>query len=333
MPIIELSIFLITIVSFIVTLYVTPLVIRVMKNRNIVGVDINKFTKDKIPEMGGVAVWFGFAAGTMLSIFLFSYLEWIKIDLIPLLAAFSTILMIGFIGLFDDLLEWKKGIRQWQHALLPVFACLPLMAINIQNPAMYIPIIGLIDFGIFYSLILVPVGISGASNATNMLAGLNGLETGLGILLSITLGSITLMTGHTEAAIICFALFGALIAFLKFNWFPAKVFGGDSLTLMVGATIGSAAIIGDLERIGIMLLALFFIEFVIKTKHRFQSECFGIPQLDGTLRANQKGGSLTQWVMRRGKFTEKQVTSIILLIQAIICITVFAISYFKLMYI
>lgn len=330
---IELSLFLILVSSIIITLYLTPLVIRVMSNRNFVGLDINKLGDKKIPEMGGVAVWFGFCFGVMLSIFLFSYLEWIEVDLVILLAGFSTILMIGFIGLFDDLLEWKQGIRQWQHALLPVFACLPLMAINIQNPAMYIPLIGMVNFGIFYSLILIPIGITGASNAVNMLAGLNGLEAGLGSLITFTLGVIAVLSGSFEAAIICFALLGALLAFLRFNWFPAKIFGGDALTLMIGATVGTAAIIGDLERIGIMLLALFFVEFAIKARHRFQSESFGVPQLDGTLAPRKEGGSLTHVVMRLGKFSEKRVTGILLGFQAIICLIVFMLSYFQLLYI
>ena len=93
------------------------------------------------------------------------------------------------------------------------------------------------------------------------------------------------------------------------------------------------AIIGDLEKPGILLLALYFIELVLKARHRFQSECFGVPQKDGTLRADPRGGSITHWVMRRGAFTETKVVLIILSIQAVICITVFLLSFFQKVYI
>ena len=319
--------------SFLLTFYTTPLLIRAMGNRNIVGTDMNKYDKRKIPELGGIGVWFGFCFGMITLIFLTSYVGLIQLDLISLLASFSTILMISLIGVFDDLIGWKTGIRQWQHALLPMFAALPLMAINIDNPAIILPFLGLVDFGIVYSAILVPLGITGAANATNMLGGLNGLEAGLGVIITLTLGTIAISYGRPEAAILCFLMLAALLAFLIFNWYPAKIFGGDSLTLMIGATIGAASIIGDLEKIGLLLLFIYFLELIIKAKHRFKSECFGIPQENGTLKANPKGGSLTHLVMKIGNFTEKQVVIILLGAQLIISLAIISASVLKIIYI
>jgi len=319
--------------SFAVCFAVVPILMKRMGKRGLVGIDMNKIHKPKIPELGGIAVWLGFSAGIMLSIFFYSYFAYNGLNLTILLAGFSTIAIVGFLGLVDDLIGWRKGMRQWQHALVPMFAALPLMALNINNPAFYIPFIGYVGLGVYYSLLLVPIGITGASNATNMLAGFNGLEAGLGILIIGTLTALAVTTGATEAVIIGVALLGALFAFLYFNKFPSKVFGGDSLTLMTGAGIAAMAIIGDLEKLGILLLALFFVELVFKARHKFQSECFGIPQKNGTLKADPRGGSLTQWVMRQGKFTETKVVLIILSMQAIICLIVFFLSFFKLVYI
>jgi UDP-N-acetylglucosamine--dolichyl-phosphate N-acetylglucosaminephosphotransferase len=162
-----------------------------------------------------------------------------------------------------------------------------------------------------------------------MLAGLNGLEAGLGIINVFTILAIALITGKIEAIIIMAAMLGALIAFIKFNWFPAKIFPGDSLTLMIGAGIATAVIIGDMEKIGILLFGIYFVELAIKAKHKFQSQCFGIPQKNGTLKPNPAGGSITHWIMRRGQFTEKQVTLIILGIQSIIAVIVFLLSILK----
>ncbi|MBN2127786.1 MAG: glycosyl transferase family 4 [Candidatus Diapherotrites archaeon] len=299
-----------------------PFFIKRMEFRGITGKDMNKLNETKIAEMGGIIVLFGFITAIMLSVFLFTYsnLTPTKIDLHILLAAVLTITLVGLIGIFDDLIGWRKGIRQWQHALLPLLAALPLMAVRAGITSLNIPFFGVIELGVIYSLILIPIGITGASNAFNMLAGLNGLEAGQGIIILITMGLIAFFEGEIEAVLIAIALIGALLAFIRFNWVPAKVFGGDSLTLMVGAGIASIAIIGNMEKFGIALLALYFIELGFKAKHKFQSNCFGIPQKDGTLKADSAGGSLTQFIMKQGKFTEKQVVLIILGIQSVICL-------------
>lgn len=334
--------------AFLVTYLITPFLAKKLEVRGLVGIDMNKASKPKVSEMGGIAVMLGFSFGITTAIFLFSYLSLIQINLTVLLAGFSTILLVGFLGMVDDLIGWKQGIRQWQHALVPLFAALPLMAIKINNPPMVLPFIGLlppefilpvfgaVSFGILYSLVLVPLGVTGASNAFNMLAGLNGLEAGLGIICSATLFAVSYLDlsagyGSVEAIIMLAAIIGALLAFFLFNRYPAKIFGGDSLTLMVGASIGSAAIIGNMEKIGVIVMLLFFIELAFKARHRFKSECFGMPQDDGTLKADPKGGSLTQWVMRRGRFTEKQVVSIILGMQLVVSAFTVALFWFRLL--
>jgi hypothetical protein len=60
--------------------------------------------------------------------------------------------------------------------LFPIIAALPLMAIAAGETTMFIPFFGIINLGIIYSLIVIPIGVTGASNAFNMLAGFNGLE-------------------------------------------------------------------------------------------------------------------------------------------------------------
>ena len=328
--------------AFFITFIVMPLLIRKIALRKIMGKDMNKQGAPEVPEMGGIGVILGFSFGVMLAIFAFSYLHLIDLNLTLLLAGFSTIVIVGFLGVIDDLIGWKRGIRQWQHALMPLFAALPLMAIKINNPPIKIPffgimpaeymlpIVGIVSFGVLYSLIIVPIGVTGASNATNMLAGFNGLEAGLAAIMASTLLAIALMRGNVESAIILAAIIGAMLAFLFYNWYPAKIFGGDSLTLISGSTIAAAVIIGNMEKLGILIMVLFFIEFLIKARHKFKSECFGIPQKDGTLKPDPRGGSLTHWIMRRGRFTEKQVTSILLGTQATISVVVFLLFYFRL---
>lgn len=336
----ELFIGAITLASSAIATYLTlPFLIRRMTMRNLVGPDMNKLNKPKVAELGGTGVLFGFIFGIMAALAVSSFFFGFEnpLNLTALLAAFTTVLIIGFIGIFDDIIGWKKGIRKWQHALFPVFAALPLMVLpqSISVTALTIPFIGPVSFGILYSLLVVPIAITGASNAVNMLGGLNGLEAGMGALISFTLLLImfflpTEHAGRMEVIILMAAMLGALLVFLKFNWFPTKIFGGDSLTLMIGASIAAVSIIGNIEKIGLILFSIYFVELAVKAKHKFQSECFGIPQKDGTLSPDPNGGSITHWVMRKGKFTEPQVVLIILGIQSLVCIFVFLVFWFKL---
>ncbi len=328
--------------SFLLAFLVVPFIGDRMKKRGLVSADLNKYDGRKVPEMGGIGVWFGFSFSVMLAIFIFTYFGLIEINLTVLLAGLSTMIIVGFLGLVDDLIGWKNGLKQWQHALIPVFAALPLMAVSIDNPPImvpflgrmpaevFIPLLGAVSFGTFYSLVLVPIGVTGASNATNMLAGFNGLEAGLGAMIVATLLAVSFSMNRVEGIILASALLGALLAFLWFNWYPARIFGGDTLTLMTGAGIATISIIGDLEKIGIMLMLLYFVELVFKAKSKFKAECFGIPQKNGTLKPCSSGGSLTHWVMRRGSFTEKQVVLVLLSMQFVVCIAVAFLSFMRL---
>jgi UDP-N-acetylglucosamine--dolichyl-phosphate N-acetylglucosaminephosphotransferase len=309
--------------SFWLTYCIVPLFIYRMKKRKITGKDMNKTGFPEVPEMGGLPVMLGFTFGVLLAIFFTSYLnipELLLTNLNLLLIGLLTILLVGILGILDDLAGWKNGLRQWQHALIPMFAAFPLVAFKAGETTMNLPFIGNIEFGIIYPLFLIPIGITGAANAFNMLAGMNGLETGQGILIITTLSIIAFFHEQNEALIIGIALIGALTAFYIYNKFPAKIFGGDSLTLVIGAGIATMAIIGNMEKLGIALLGLYFIELFYKAKSRFKSQSFGIPQKDGTLAPHPKGSSITHTIMRKGKFTEKKVVQIIHTTQLAICI-------------
>ena len=317
----------------------TPFIFNRLRRRGIVGKDMNKADHPEIPEMGGIAIWLGFMFAVLVAIFFHSYLGGIAINLTMLMAGMLTITIVAFIGVLDDLIGWRKGLRQYQHALLPIFAALPLMAIRVTGEPFSLPLLGLLpahfvlpfvgtlSFGVLYSLFMVPIGVTGASNATNMLAGLNGLEAGLGILIIGTLFIISAMGQQAEAALLSGTMVGALIGFIIFNWYPAKVFGGDSLTLMVGATVATVSILGNMEKIGVILMALYFIELYLKARSKFQADSFGAPRPDGTLVPPTQSASLTHVIMKTGRLSEKQVTVRLLALQAFVCLVGFGIYY------
>jgi len=321
------SIIISVVFSFAITYLLVPKLKAFLEDAGLVGTDVQKKDKPKVAEMGGPAVIFGTIAGLFLFIWMNTFLYGQSTNLIELLAAVTTFLIAGFIGLFDDLGSLIKkreiaeglgtfkriGLKQWQKPLLTFAAAIPLMAVMAGESTVTVPLIGLVDLGIVYPLILVPIAVVGASNALNMLAGMNGLEAGTGAVLMFFLGLFAYVKGTPEAAILAFVTFAALLAFLKFNWYPAKIFPGDSFTYALGAITASIAIIGNIEKFALLLFAPWFLELLLKLRSRLKAQNFGILQPDGTLKApSEKVYSITHIVMKLGRFKEWQVSAIIM---------------------
>jgi UDP-N-acetylglucosamine--dolichyl-phosphate N-acetylglucosaminephosphotransferase len=289
-------VFLIFIVSFAVSFVGFPIIIPRLKRAGITGKNMNSEKQEEIPEMGGLVIAAGFGVGIVFAIFLRTFFDlFLSVSLTSILAVLSTVLIVVIIGVFDDLIS----IRQWIKAVIPAFAALPLMAIKEGYSMMRIPFVGLIDFGIFYSLVLVPLGITGAANAVNMLAGFNGLEVGMGVVAIGALAVIAYLIGQATALIILMAVLGALLATLYYNWYPAKVLVGDVGTLSIGAVIASAVIIGNYETAGAIIIIPYVIDFLIKAKNHFPYS-FGIYR-EGKLYCPDDGPvGLGQLIMKVG---------------------------------
>jgi UDP-N-acetylglucosamine--dolichyl-phosphate N-acetylglucosaminephosphotransferase len=289
--------------------------------RNLVGRDMNKRNKFFIAESGGIAVIFSFVLTTLLFVFYKTFIEKsLGFEGVELFATLLSVGLAGFIGFVDDVLGWKKGLKQWQKPLLTLPIAIPLMAINAGTSAMEVPFFGKIDFGIFYPLVLVPLGIVGASNGFNMLAGFNGLEASMGSLILSTLGIVSLTKGNFTQAILIFSMVAALLAFLIFNKYPAKIFPGDSLTYSVGSFIAISAILGDMEKIAIFLFTPYFIEFILKARSRFKAEVFGIEQENHILKPRyDKIYSIAHFLMKFN-MTEKKLVATILISELFLCI-------------
>ncbi len=153
--------------------------IRKAPEVGLLGRDMNKPDRRQVPEMGGVSVVFGFVLGVLFYIGLQTF-GMGAMGYTSILAALCTVLMACIIGIMDDVLGWKAGLRQWQKPIFMLFAAMPMMVINAGHSTMGLPIVGQLELGILFPLVVVPIGIVGASNAFNMVAGYNGPEARLG---------------------------------------------------------------------------------------------------------------------------------------------------------
>ena len=307
-------ILLILIVSFVVSFFAFPVMIPRLKRSGIVGRNMNSEKQEEIPEMGGLVIAAGFGAGIVFAIFLRAFYDlFLSVSLLSVLAVLATVLIVVLIGIFDDLIS----IRQITKAFLPIFAALPLMAIKVGYSLMRIPCIGLVNFGVFYPLVLVPLGITGAANAVNMLAGFNGLEVGMGVVAVGSLAIIAYLIGQTTALVILMAVLGALIAALYYNWYPAKILVGDVGTLSIGAVIACAVIIGNYETAGVIIIIPYLIDFLIKAKNKFPYS-FGIYR-DGKLYCPDSGPvGLCQVIMKVcGGISERNLVLVLMGIEAV----------------
>jgi UDP-N-acetylglucosamine--dolichyl-phosphate N-acetylglucosaminephosphotransferase len=320
-----------TIVAFIATFWFTPKIMKYLSAIGVLGIDQQKKNKPRLPSSGGVAVAFGIFFGFLSYIAIATFVLH-RVDLMPMLASMIAIETITVIGFLDDIavdraksadssgtVEYRRGLKQWQKALMVLPAAIPLMAINAGHTTMIFPFIGPVEFGLLYPLLLVPLGVLCVSNATNMLAGINGLESGMGSVALAGLGLFALVLGRTEAAVTAVVTVAALLAFAYYNWYPARILPGDSLTYLIGSVIVSTAIIGNIEKFGMVIFAPWIIEAFIKLCHGFRATSLGKLAKDGSLKPrNDRVESLTHVVMRLGNLREDRVALVFVAVEAAI---------------
>ncbi|MBI4361428.1 hypothetical protein HY572_06700 [Candidatus Micrarchaeota archaeon] len=237
-------------VALVTTWALTPLVIKAATRRGFLEHDDNKKKRPLVPGMGGFAILAGMMAGILVGILYGAYAEPDPLLQRTLLAGLSTVAMVAIVGALDDLFK----IRLWFKTLLPVLGSLPLVATKAGQSVMNLPLLGTVSLGPLYNFVLVPLGVTGAANAANLTAGYNGLEAGFGVVAFSTLLIIAVQSGAFPAAVLLAAGLGACIGFLKYNWFPARIFPGDVGTLSIGALLASAAIVGNMEKYAVILV-------------------------------------------------------------------------------
>ena len=274
------TVFLISFISFILTYLLIPSYIKKAKLEGMVGVDKYKVEKKEVAESGGITILFGYL------IALFMILEFFQEFTVQIFAVTTTVLLVAFIGMIDDFynISWRT------KTLLPLLAAPPLMVIKAGVTAMYLPFIGTVDFGMIYTLILIPLAITGAANAVNMVAGYNGLEAGLGVLMFSALSVIGFITSNTIVVLLSTPLVFVLLAFLYYNRLPARIFPGDSGTFMIGVMLAVIVILGNIELVGVILIAphifnlvLYYYGYFKRGKEKTRSERFGSVDKEGYL--------------------------------------------------
>lgn len=319
------------IASFLITLFMIPQWIKRAHKADLVGKDLHKPYHVNVAEGGGVAVLTGFIIGTFIYIAINTFIFKQQIHITETFALTSVILIAGFIGIIDDLMGWKIGLGRRVRIVLLFFAAIPLVVINAGSSEISLPLIGELQLGLFYPLIIIPLAVSGVSTTFNFIAGYNGLESSQSILILSALTLATWFTGQTWLTIITLCMITSTLALLIFNWSPAKVLPGDALTYSVGALIASVAILGNIEKFAIFIFIPNIIEVFLKLRGKLKKQSYGLPQKDGTLipRYDKIYGlehfALFSLIKFKGTARETEVVSFINAIQIVFIILGFII--------
>ena len=224
----ELSIIFSIITSFLITYLAIPKVIFFAEKLRLFDSAGDRASHvGSVPIFGGIAIFSGI---------IFSLLFWADIENIQYLLV--SILIIFVVGVIDDLLflsPFKKIVGQVLATLIIIF----LGDLQIDNMHGVLGVYDLPDWIATLFTIFVVIVIT---NGYNLIDGVDGLASGIGVISSFSFGIISLIMGQIDMAIVAFTLMGALLGFLRYNFFPAKIFMGDTGSLVVGMILSILAI-------------------------------------------------------------------------------------------
>ena len=232
------------------------------------------------------------------------------------------ILFGGFMGLLDDWMDLK-----WRYkAFMPLIAALPLIYFAIDMNArtsITLPVIGFVDFGIWYFYIIIPLIVMIVTNTVNMLGGFNGLETICPAIVLVGLMGISSLTSSHYLLMVGPIFFWLILAVLNFQ---GKIFVGNSGSFAIGMSIVSFAIIADVK-IGLLvsMMPYIFNSSLILLTVFFARKKALITFKDDKLKSEHKR-SLVTILTYNNPLTERKIVLIISAIVAVFTLLAFLYS-------
>lgn len=216
--------------AFVVTLIAIPPIISLINKYKLYDVpNARKEHAAPIPTMGGIAV----IAGLLVSLVM-----WFPFTTeMAQVSFFFSIVVLFALGILDDLKDLSAKYKFIVQVSLAVLIALSGIRINTLDG-----LFGINELPLSAQYSFTILGIVGITNAFNLIDGIDGLAGGLGFMSLITLGIFLTMNGDVNTALIAFALAGGIFAFLYFNLNPARIFMGDTGSLVLGFVVAVLSI-------------------------------------------------------------------------------------------
>lgn len=216
------------------------------------------FKKAGTPTMGGVLL----LAAISLAALCFAPNNWMV-----WLALFVT-LGHGVLGFIDDyikvVLRRNLGLKARQKLLGQVLMAVALAYVTAHfiglGTDVWLPFTSIyLDLGYVYYLLILLL-LVGTTNAVNLTDGLDGLAAGTSLVAAATYTAVAYYLGLHELAVFCAAVAGACLGFLRYNYYPARIFMGDTGSLALGGALAAAAVITKTELLLVVIGGIFVVE-------------------------------------------------------------------------
>ena len=206
-----------------ITAFAIPSIIRVSKLKHLFDVpDERKHHKESVPTLGGMAIFAGV---------LFAVTFWTdQVQIVELQYIITSLLILFFIGIKDDLVN----LRASKKLVGQILAAVILVHMAGVKLTTFYGMFGIRDLPVWFSYVFSVFTCVVITNAFNLIDGIDGLAGSLGIVGAFTFGLWYHFLGMTQYTILCSALIGSLLAFLWFNKTPAKIFMGDTGSMLIG---------------------------------------------------------------------------------------------------
>jgi UDP-GlcNAc:undecaprenyl-phosphate/decaprenyl-phosphate GlcNAc-1-phosphate transferase len=205
-----------------------------------------------VPRLGGVAIYFSFMTVVILGMLIPELLgRGTPLHVKAMAGLLGPALMVFLLGLYDDVYSlnayWKFGIEA-------------IAAIGLYAGGYGIHNLGLIHSGQelnwIYGLPLTVLWVLLITNAFNLIDGLDGLAAGSAVFSTIVVFVMSLIVPKPLVAFLAIALAGAILGFLRFNFYPASIFLGDSGSLFIGFMLAALALAGSEKAPTIVAVAI-----------------------------------------------------------------------------
>ncbi|OGD36665.1 hypothetical protein A2V94_00135 [Candidatus Atribacteria bacterium RBG_16_35_8] len=215
------------VIAFIVSYILTPYMARVGKKQNMMDLPGHrKIHEEAIPNLGGIVIFFGFLLSLL-------FVVQIEGQIKALLIGGVIILLLGVVDDIVDLSPKHKFIIQMVPALIVIIYNSDLINSFIVNQLKIFDLLGYLLYPILIFWIV------GVTNSINLIDGLDGLACGISLIALVTFLILGLRQNLEALGLISIALTGSMLAFLKFNFYPAKIFLGDSGSTFAGFMLAS----------------------------------------------------------------------------------------------
>ena len=230
-----IRIFLTILVVFIISFAATPIVKSFAEKVGAIDMpgEARRVHNHPIPRMGGLAIFLGFLLSVLLFVPMSRPLEGVLLGSVIIVAT----------GAVDDVVSlkaWVKLLLQIAAACVAVYYGVRIEVLgnlNIFSSNDYVTLAS-------WSVPITVLWIVGITNSVNLIDGLDGLAVGVSTISSLTMLVIALLVADSSVAVVLAALVGACIGFMPYNLNPAKIFMGDTGSLLLGYVLATMSVLG-----------------------------------------------------------------------------------------